>query len=101
MAPRPRAKVLYSEATTASLLGTTITALDTYRLTGKLHAVDRGGRLMYDSDEVIAELAARRDRLNAEVLDDYSPAKGIARALVLMGVVTLFAIGAVVWGWLR
>lgn len=96
-----RPNVHYSEATTASLLGTTITALDHYRASGKLRAVDRGGVLMYDANDVVAEIQARRDRLNAEVLDDYSPAVGISRALIVMGALTVLAAGAGVWWWLR
>jgi hypothetical protein len=97
VADRHRPKVHYSEVTTARLLGTTITALDHYRLKGRLHAVDRGGVLMYDSDEVIALMRARRDRLNAEITAD--PMSG-GKALVYgvgLGALVWLAVGLVWW----
>jgi hypothetical protein len=85
-----RPTVLYSETSTARLLGCTVSNLDAYRVKGTLHAIDRHGVLMYDSAEVIAELRARRERLNASVVQG-DPLSG-GRALVY-GI----ALGAAAW----
>jgi hypothetical protein len=87
-----RPTVLYSETSTARLLGCTVTALDAYRVKGTLHAIDRHGVLMYDSAEVIAELRARRERLNASVVESPRDPLSGGRALVY-GI----ALGAAAW----